>query len=236
MSDPKFRWETSVEEVPIGSEGESHYLLDPDRVFPEHRRLTCHVEWKKGAKIITFRSPYVIRNTTNHAVEMQVIKKSWESGQEVETIAYERSIAAGEAGAVPLHLAFGSVLRFRPRGVSGEYDWNQGQVSWQSMSKTPTVGLVCPSKQNPEDCYRFRAESVQIEENLGDTDLSKMYPSVTLFLCTPMELENLLPCDFEYSLQDNRSNDITQVPFFSFFFFCPAMLDTNATTTTIRGC
>jgi len=210
MSDAAIRWETTVEDMHIGSEGEFHYLLDPDRVFPEHRRLVCHVEWNRGSKIITFRSPYVVRNTTNLKIAMQVLRKA-DQPQDAETVAYETVIEAGEAGAVPIHLAYNSSLRFRPVTKDEEYDWNQGLLSWQTVSaKSPTVGLVCQSRQNPEECCRFRAEFVQREEDLGDGDLGRMFPSLTLYLCTPMELENLLPCDFEYILQDNRANVITR--------------------------
>ena len=158
-----------IENISIAKEGNHYYVLEGKDTIPSC--MVAQVKWKRGYKTVTFRSTYVIRNTTPYPIEMAIYNKGDKEMAElhISKISKEKNKTKqnktkqnktkqnktkqnkndkepGEEGAVPLHLVFNTVIRFRPEDITTHhtFDWSKDFIYWKDITKKPIKGLLCP--------------------------------------------------------------------------------------------
>lgn len=100
----------SVTEIPVNREGETLYTLRPAKNGILHR-LLCEVHLgTDNIKYITFRSPLVVENNTQIAVELGVLDAE---GQNIIRV---YKVLPGESQPAPIEAAYHQSLVIRPDG------------------------------------------------------------------------------------------------------------------------
>lgn len=100
----------SVTEIPVNREGETLYTLRPAKSDIFHR-LLCEVHLgTDNIKYITFRSPLIIENNTQIAVELGVLDAE---GQNIIRV---YKVLPGESQPAPIEAAYHQSLVLRPGG------------------------------------------------------------------------------------------------------------------------
>ncbi|KAL8719673.1 MAG: hypothetical protein Q9225_003348 [Loekoesia sp. 1 TL-2023] len=185
----------SIERIPVNREGETLYNLKPRKDKVLHRLL---VEIKLGTdnvKYITFRSPLLVENNTQIPVELGVF-----SPEEGHLLKIEK-ISPGEGRPAPVGAAFMHSLVIRPDQGFG-YAWSNERLFWKDLLKRPTRTITCRGEDNDQSPpFYFQLNSSYDKVN----PLTSVYPYMRIKLHAPIELQNLLPYDFNYRIYDKNT-------------------------------
>ncbi|KAL8939573.1 MAG: hypothetical protein Q9211_002685 [Gyalolechia sp. 1 TL-2023] len=185
----------SIERIPVNREGETLYNLKPRKDKVLHRLL---VEIKLGTdnvKYITFRSPLLVENNTQIPVDLGVF-----SPEEGHLLKIEK-IPPGEGRPAPVGAAFMHSLVVRPDQGFG-YAWSNERLFWKDLLKRPTRTVTCRGEENDQSPpFYFQLNTSYDKVN----PLTSVYPYMRIKLHAPIELQNLLPYDFNYRIYDKNT-------------------------------
>ncbi|KAJ9050363.1 Vacuolar protein sorting-associated protein 13 [Entomophthora muscae] len=183
-------WE-SVKDVLVDQEGINIYTLRPLLNSVAHR-LVCEVSLNDNVKIVTFRSPLQIHNTTLLPLEMVVVdtKRNYLCSPTV--------IPPGEKCAVPIEFAYRYGLLIRPSSGFG-YGWSTHYLYWREfLVGTPMGSILCPADDPDDPSFH-----IQVHGHFHVKDpIVANYPNITFRLSAPLELDNLLPYDIRFKVYD----------------------------------
>lgn len=172
-------------------EGELLFVLQP-AVEHVHNRMICELELgEDNVKKITFRSTLLVENATTTTIQLKI-----ESPLDSESIIY--NIAASECRSVPVEHAYGSQLRIRP-SMEKDFDWSKKTISWHNLLNN-SLSLECNSSSIADEKFYIEVNGKYDEKE----PLAKIYPHMKVVISSPLVIENLLPCDLNFSLFDKR--------------------------------
>ncbi|KAK2733181.1 hypothetical protein FQN57_002273 [Myotisia sp. PD_48] len=184
----------SINRIPLIREGETIYNLKPKRDKVLHRLL---VEVRLGTdyvKYITFRSPLLVENKTQIPVELGVFNPN-----EGHLLKIEK-ILPGDSKPAPVGAAYMHSLVVRPDQGFG-YDWSNERLYWRDLLKTSMKTLRCHSENGQQSPPFYFQMNASFDRN--DPILS-VYPYMRIRLSAPLEVQNLLPYDFNYRIYDKN--------------------------------
>ncbi|KAK9474293.1 uncharacterized protein V1510DRAFT_428530 [Dipodascopsis tothii] len=197
----------AVTRIPANKEGETLYVLQPRAMKVAHR-LVCEVKLREDkVKCITFRSALVVENSTQIPLELLV-------GDADAAGAAVKTIAPGTSQAVAIGAIYDQPLRIRP-GVGLGFHWSAETLFWRSLLSKYRPYVEC-AKQAPDDSDDPSSYFFQVHANYDRSEpLAKIYPHMRIRISAPIELQNLLPHDFNYRIYDkttreNRSSFLRQ--------------------------
>ncbi|KAL1739455.1 hypothetical protein HDZ31DRAFT_77584, partial [Schizophyllum fasciatum] len=185
-------WE-QVRTVPVDREGEFVFSLRPrtDR-FPN--RVLCEVQVVDNVKVVTIRSTYKIENRTLYPLEITLVDDSGHPAYPLE------KIAPGEDFALPIEAVMQTRVRIQPDQGFG-YKWCSA-IRWEDLVARQSFSIKCAHSDPHEAAFRFQAS---VRTDARDT-VARRYPKITLRLCAPIELENLLPYNIQYRIYDKNAD------------------------------
>ena len=195
--------------MPVDREGEFVFSLRPrtDR-FPN--RVLCEVKVVDNVKVVTIRSTYKIENRTLYPLEIALVNASGHPAYPLE------KIAPGEDYALPIEAVMQTRVRIQPDrefgGVPTAYIANSyaegfgykwcSAIRWEDLVARQSFSIKCAHSDPHEAAFRFQAS---VQTDARDT-AARRYPKITLRLCAPIELENLLPYNIQYRVYDKNAD------------------------------
>ncbi|CAG8475084.1 9038_t:CDS:10, partial [Acaulospora morrowiae] len=184
-------WEC-IKDIPVDREGETLYSLRPKLEDNVSHRLVVDVKLKDNIKVVTFRSVLVVENRTLVTVELLVDNAS---------VNKVYQIAPGEDCPVPIEAAYHKKFKIRPEGGFG-YNWSTEYLYWKDFLKSAPITSVSCENIQEEIPFRFQVCARYSRKN----SLVKEYPYMSIRISAPIQIENLLPYDINFSIQDRTSN------------------------------
>lgn len=186
-------WE-SLKNVPVDHEGEHMHVLRP-KIDNVSHRLVVDIKLVDNVKVVTLRSAMVVENRTLLPVDVVMVDGNGNMASNVH------KIAPGEDYAVPIESAYHHSLRVRPDAGFG-YSWSHQQIYWADITqhRCPRSLACYPGERGPPP-FRFQVHGRFDKKN----PLSKYYPCSKIRLSAPVEIENLLPYDFNFRIVDKDS-------------------------------
>ncbi|MCJ1313085.1 hypothetical protein MMC25_006762 [Agyrium rufum] len=185
----------SIDRIAVTREGETLYNLKPRKDKVLHRLL---VEVKLGpdnVKYITFRSPLLVENNTQIPIELGVF-----SPEEGHLLKIEK-ILPGEGRPAPVGAAFFHSLVVRPDQGFG-YTWSNERLFWKDLLKRSTRTITCKGENDDSSPpFHFQMNAVYDKND----PMTSIYPYMRIKLAAPIELQNLLPFDFNYRIYDKNT-------------------------------
>lgn len=175
----------AVRAMPVTSVGDHLYVLSPKQ-RPISDRIVCDIRLRGQRKVITIRSPLVIKNSTQVTVQLAFDDNSSES---LWTLAPRMSRA------IPLWKSHNVRLIARPDPSLG-FMWSQDHLYWKDLLKG-TRALSCAPAAADSDAKFYFQVFADYKKNVP---LTRVYPYMTINLSAPLEIVNLLPFDFTYRL------------------------------------
>ncbi|KAI8385604.1 hypothetical protein BD560DRAFT_383802 [Blakeslea trispora] len=190
-------WE-SLRDIKLDTEGEHMHPLRPSIKNVLHR-IVFDVKLVDNIKIVTIRSALVIQNKTLLSVDLASVDLQGGMDGPVQ------KIAPGEDYAVPIEKAYTNRFCIRPDAGFG-YHWTQSAFHWKDFttpSKKPPSAISCSSEDKNGSMPPF---IFQISANLDKNNvLFGQYPAMSIRLSAPVEIENLLPYDFNFRIVDKTT-------------------------------
>ncbi|CCE63509.1 hypothetical protein TPHA_0F00220 [Tetrapisispora phaffii CBS 4417] len=174
------------------NEGEQLFVLEPP-VDHVHNRLICDLKsTEDNIKMITFRSTLILENTTEIDIQFMVINEN-NPKQIIHTV------SPSDTKSIPLEMAYSSIILVKP--VSDDFLWPDQKIQWKDLLTKP-ISIECKSESTEEKKYYFEVNGK------FDTKepLAKIFPRMKIIVSSPIVIENLLPCDLNFSLIDKRKD------------------------------
>ncbi|KHJ35601.1 putative vacuolar protein sorting-associated protein vps13 [Erysiphe necator] len=186
---------SSISKISINREGEYLFCLQPRKDQVLHRILAEIKLGTNNVKYVTFRSPLSIENKSLIPVEMGVLDEQDGHLNRIE------KILPGESRPAPVGYVYTNSLLVRPSQGFG-YTWSTEKLWWKELIITPTKTLTCESEQDAEIHPFYFQMHASIDKS---NPLTKIYPYMKIKISPPIELENLLPYDFNYRIYDKNA-------------------------------
>ncbi|KAF8516153.1 hypothetical protein BU17DRAFT_51124 [Hysterangium stoloniferum] len=177
--------------IPVDREGNYTYTLRP-KTGKVSARLLCEVTLKGHVKIVTLRSTFKIQNSTLYPMELMLLDQAGHPAYAVE------KIAPGDDFALPIDAVIDTRITLRPDQGFG-YKWSDA-LQWKDLMARPAQMVICPHSQSKEPAWRLQAWAQYDAED----PVARQYPKMSLRLCAPIELENLLPYNLQYRIFDKQ--------------------------------
>ena len=192
-------WET-LRGVQVDRRGATPHPLRPRADNIPHC-IVCDVQLDGNVKNVIFRSAYQVVNHTKLDMEIMTVD---ERNKELSA---PLKLESGKSIAVPIRSCFDGIVKIRPDSQFG-YKWPSGGINWRNLitsEKSSTVSLTCPtnnsSAESTSSNFILHAHATYDKKD----PLCGRYPSMSLELMPPFELENLLPYAISYSIIDQQS-------------------------------
>ncbi|KAI9493351.1 hypothetical protein BDB00DRAFT_946102 [Zychaea mexicana] len=189
-------WET-LRNVPVDIQGEHTYSLRP-RINDVQHRVVFDVKLVNNLKVVTIRSAMVIENRTLLPVEVGLLD---DAGQKLDGPV--KKIPPGEDYALPIERAYHNRFCIRPDAGFG-YTWIDHALHWKNFASTTHPApktIQCKARDGDMPPFIF-----QIHARLAKKDVYYgQYPNMKIRLSAPIEVENLLPYDFNFRIIDKTS-------------------------------
>lgn len=189
-------WE-SIPHIPVDREGEYAFRLRPEVKGINHR-LIVDIHLENHVKKVTFRSGLVLQNNSNREMEFAIVNK-------------ERRILSGVVQVkphdnyyVPIKLSYGRWIVVRP---SESYRWSTQMLTWADvmLPNSPKFVECLPAEGNQENLTSFKYQlNAEFDKK---NPIVKQYPFMKIQFCPPVEVENLLPFDFDLTLTNQISGE-----------------------------
>ncbi|ANB14493.1 membrane morphogenesis protein VPS13 [Sugiyamaella lignohabitans] len=173
-----------IRAVSVTSEGEHLHILHRNSQRTGHR-LLCDIKLENYHKKITFRSALNVTNSTH--INIHVSTKS--DPNQMWTL------KPSESRAIPISLVHECNLVVMPDRQLG-FDWSNTAIYWKDLLEAPG-SLSCetlPGK--PHSFFHFHIEA-DFNKSLP---ITWGYPYMTVNICAPVEIVNLLPYDFDFEI------------------------------------
>ncbi|EDO14961.1 hypothetical protein Kpol_388p4 [Vanderwaltozyma polyspora DSM 70294] len=170
-------------------EGELMFVLQP--AFNEiHNRLICDLKCSDdNIKEITFRSTLTLENSTD--TEIQFVFGSETSEETVYTI------LPLEIRSIPIEKVYYSKIHIKPSG--SEFDWSEQTLYWKDLLSDP-LSVQCSAVGEDDRKFYFEVNAKYDKRE----PLAQIFPRMKIIISSPLVIENLLPCGFNFSLFDKR--------------------------------
>ncbi|GAA5798753.1 hypothetical protein HPULCUR_004159 [Helicostylum pulchrum] len=189
-------WE-SIPHVPVDKEGKLAYRLKPEFKSVNHR-LVVEIRLENHVKTVTFRSGLSLENSSDKDIQFAMVNK------ERRLVDEPVSLKPCEIYYVPIALSYDRWIVARP---SEEYRWSKEMLMWSDlMLPSHPKCIECPPAEGSTEhliSYKFQVYADFDKKN----PLSKQYPTMNIHLCPPIEIENLLPFDFDLKLLDQETSE-----------------------------
>ncbi|KAI8072416.1 hypothetical protein BC940DRAFT_233832 [Gongronella butleri] len=189
-------WET-LRSIHVDTEGEHMYPLRPLVRNVQHH-IVFDVKLVDNVKVVTIRSTMVIENRTLLPVDLTVLdSRGYSDGTFTK-------IGPGDVYALPIERAYHHRFCIRPDAGFG-YKWTGHAIHWTDFTKNDEYKktISCVSEEGRSDLSPF---IFQIFAKLDKTNaLFGRYPAMKICLCAPVEIENLLPFDFNFRIIDKTA-------------------------------
>ncbi|OZJ06276.1 hypothetical protein BZG36_00800 [Bifiguratus adelaidae] len=188
-------WE-SLKNVPVDREGTSSYILRP-KVNKVSHRLIVETRLKDNVKIVTLRSTLLVENRTLLPVDVMMVNAAGEATSSVY------KVAPGQDFAVPIEMAYHGRICVRPDAGFG-YDWSAEKIYWADIAQGYRPhSLTCTSVEAQAPPFRFQVHGRFDAKNPS----VRTYPTMSIRLSAPIEIENLLPYDFNFRIVDKNTRE-----------------------------
>jgi vacuolar protein sorting-associated protein 13A/C len=181
---------SDVRAISVTSVGEHLHVLYP-KLQMVSDRIVCDIRLRDQRKVITIRSPLVIKNSTQVAVQLALLGD--ESGK-------TWTLEPNSSRAIPLWQTLDAQLVARPDPSLG-FTWSKEDLYWQDLLKG-TRALSCPPIASDSDSTFYFQAFADYDKNIP---LTRIYPYMTVNLSAPLEIVNLLPFDFTYRLYSKEA-------------------------------
>ncbi|KAI5970317.1 VPS13 [Candida margitis] len=180
----------NIEHISAAMEGEDLHVLYP-AVEGVHNRLSVSINLREdNVKVITLRSTILIENDAEVPIIVEIL------GEERA----ELKIDSKSSLSIPIDLAYSGTFRVKPN-LHTSYNWSEEEIYWKDAMKNE-LSLRCPATVREDtSVFYFQAKSV-FDKN---EPLAQVYPHMKFVISAPLEVENLLPYDFDYRLYDKNS-------------------------------
>ncbi|KAK9466576.1 hypothetical protein V1512DRAFT_276148 [Lipomyces arxii] len=182
----------AVTRIQANKEGEALYVLQPKTMKVAHR-LVCEVKLREDkVKHITFRSALIVENGTQIPIDMIV-------GNDDESQMI--SIVPGGSQAVPISKLYDQSFRLRPAAGFG-YGWSNETLYWRNFLQDYKKHITCDREVSTDssEAPNFYFQMCALYDK--NEPLARVYPHMRIRITAPIEIENLLPYDFTYSMFD----------------------------------
>ena len=179
------KWDL-ISRISVDREGEHTYILK-SKISKILHRVVVDIKLQDTFKVVTFRSSYLIENSTHLPIEIVII------GSNGKPIINSQKLVPGDKYSLPIEAAYDQRIKLRPN-QGFEYNWSNESFYWQDLIKRPTRSITCRSLNQNEPLFRFQT-CADFDNN---DPLSHVYPKLTLRLRAPIEIENLLPFDIKF--------------------------------------
>ncbi|KAI9480349.1 MAG: hypothetical protein EXX96DRAFT_521344 [Benjaminiella poitrasii] len=189
-------WE-SLRKINLDTEGEHMHDLRPMIDQVQHR-IVFEVKLVDNIKIVTIRSSLVVENRTLLSIDLVSVNPNGKISRVV------KKIPPGENYAIPIEEAYTNKFLIRPDAGFG-YRWPERAFHWRDFaSPTPPPNTFhCLSENKENNIPPF---VLQIAARLDRKSiLFGQYPAMAIRLIAPIEIENLLPFDFNFRIVDKTT-------------------------------
>ncbi|RCI05461.1 hypothetical protein CU098_001873, partial [Rhizopus stolonifer] len=190
-------WE-SLRNIKLDTEGEHMHPLRPMIKNVLHR-IVFDVKLVDNIKIVTIRSALVIENKTLLSIDLASVDPQGKMDGPIQ------KIAPGEDYPIPIEKAYTNRFCVRPDAGFG-YQWAQSAFHWKDFAtpnKKPPTTISCLSGDSNGNMPPF---VFQMHARLDKKSiLFGQYPAMAIRLSAPIEIENLLPFDFNFRVVDKTS-------------------------------
>jgi vacuolar protein sorting-associated protein 13A/C len=187
----------SVNKIPVSREGEDLYNLRPKKNGIQHRLLVEVALGLDNVKYITFRSPLLVENNTHIPIDIGVFDP------DEGTILKIERIEPGDARPAPVGAAYKHSLIVRP-DQGFHYTWSSQRLFWKDLLRRPTRSITCRHENDDHSPpFYFQMNAVFNKKD----PLTGAYPFMRIKLHAPVEVQNLLPFDFKYTVYDENTRE-----------------------------
>jgi vacuolar protein sorting-associated protein 13A/C len=189
-------WE-SIHHVALDKAGEGSYRLRPD-VNGVYHRLIVDIRLENHVKTVTFRSGLVLENNSDRAIQLAIVDKN----RRMLTDAIQ--LKPYESYNVPILLCYNRWVVIRP---SERYRWSKQMLMWSDvmLPSSPKCVECPPVEGNEENLMSYKYQLVA--EFDKKSPIVKQYPFMKIQFCPPVEVENLLPFDFDLTLTNEMTGE-----------------------------
>ncbi|CAO3651068.1 unnamed protein product [Cunninghamella blakesleeana] len=188
-------WET-IRGVHVDTEGEHVCGLRPLIRNVQHH-LVFDIKLVDNVKIVTIRSALVIENRTLLPIDVTILdSRGYSDGTFTK-------IAPGDDYPLPIEKAYHNRFCIRPDAGFG-YKWTSHAIHWTDFVKNDDykTTINCVSEQQGDmPPFIFQMYSRQDKSN----PLYSQYCFMSIRLSAPVEIENLLPYDFNFRIIDKTA-------------------------------
>ncbi|CAD1784077.1 similar to Saccharomyces cerevisiae YLL040C VPS13 Protein of unknown function [Maudiozyma barnettii] len=170
-------------------EGELLHVLHP-AIDQVHNRIICELKCNDdNVKDITFRSTLLLENITGIPLNFKVIKLS-------DNNTVEFQIKPSESRSVPVEYAYASNIYVQPVVTKKNFGWSLHPIVWKKLLNVP-ASIDCDAiEENNSDQIFFEVNAKYDKRE----PLAKIYPHMKITVSPSIIIENLLPCDIEFSI------------------------------------
>ncbi|TIC36939.1 hypothetical protein E3Q08_04156 [Wallemia mellicola] len=180
------KWE-KIGRISVDKEGQQTYILK-SKISKILHRVVVDIKLQDTFKVVTFRSAYLIENSTHLPIEVVII------GGNGKPTSASTKVVPGDSYALPIEAAYEQRIKLRP-DPGFDYGWSSEALYWQDIMKRPARSISCKSNNAGEPSFRFQACADYDQSD----ELTQIYPRLTLRLRALIEIENLLPYDIKFS-------------------------------------
>ncbi|KAG2213335.1 hypothetical protein INT46_007194 [Mucor plumbeus] len=187
----------SILHIPVDTESERAYRLRPSIKGIDHR-LIVDIHLENHVKTVTFRSGLVLQNNSSEEMQMVMVNKK---RRILSDIMYLKPY---EIFNVPIELSYSRWVVVRP---SDKYHWSTQMLMWSDvlLPKAPKSVECLPLENNTEQLMSYKYQiNVDCDKK---NPLVKQYPFLKVQFCPPIEVENLLPFDFDLTLTNELTGE-----------------------------
>ncbi|KAI8990033.1 hypothetical protein BDB01DRAFT_718047 [Pilobolus umbonatus] len=190
-------WE-SLRNIKVDTEGEHMHTLRPAINNVQHH-IVFDVKLVDKIKIVTLRSSLVIENRTLLSVDLASITPMGKMDGRVQ------KIAPGDDYAIPIKMAYSNRFCIRPDAGFG-YRWTEKALQWKDFVNVDNIekNFACLSQGEtnmPPFIFQINARQDIHSPLFG------YYPAMNVRLSAPIEIENLLPFDFNFRIIDKTTGE-----------------------------
>lgn len=187
----------SILHISVDTESERAYRLRPAIKGIDHR-LIVDIHLENHIKTVTFRSGLILQNNSSEEMQMVMVNKK---RRILSDIMYLKPY---EIFNVPIELSYARWVVIRP---SDKYHWSTQMLMWSDvlLPKAPKSVECLPLENNTEQImpYKYQIKVICDKKN----PLVKQYPFLKIQFCPPIEVENLLPFDFDLILTNELTGE-----------------------------
>lgn len=188
-------WET-INNIAVNREGQAVYVLKQrEKTAMINHRIVVDVKLRSDyAKYITFRSAMLFENRTKIPLELVAMDKHGNKASKIYKIAPDEDCAA------PIRAAYEHGFKIRP-DPGFHYQWSHQTLLWRELCDEPTRSLNCKPIGGQGTTWNFQTHARFDKRG----SLTGRYPYQTIRISPPIEINNLLPYDFDYRVYDDQT-------------------------------